>query len=146
LLYAEDMPVDRRFDLGTYTVSADEIKAFATLWDPLPMHVDEEAAAATPFGGLIASGVHTIAIANRLAAEAVISQTALLAGRGGREMRLLKPVRPDTRLTGSLQILENELRDNGRGYISWRIELADDAGDTVYSIIIDCIVHRRPAA
>jgi acyl dehydratase len=108
------------------------------------MHLDEDAAAATPFGGLIASGVHTLAIANRLAADAVVSKASLLAGRGVREMRLLKPVRPDTTLTGSLQILENDLRDNGRGYIAWRIELADDAGDTVYSIVIDCIVHRAP--
>jgi hypothetical protein len=36
VLYAEDMPVDRRFDLGTYAVSAGEIKRFAALWDPLP--------------------------------------------------------------------------------------------------------------
>ena len=144
MLYAEDMPVDRRFELGSYAVSAEEIKRFAALWDPLPMHLDEDAAAATPFGGLIASGVHTIAIANRFAADAVVSKASLLAGRGVRDMRLLKPVRPDTTLTGSLQIIENDLRDNGRGYIAWRIELADDAGDTVYPIIIDCIVHRAP--
>ena len=113
VLYAEDMPVDRRFDLGSYAVSAEEIKRFAALWDPLPMHLDEDAAAATPFGGLIASGVHTLAIANRLAADAVVSKASLLAGRGVRDMRLLKPVRPATTLTGSLQIIENDLRDNG---------------------------------
>src|SRR5690606_1073676 len=53
LLYLEDLAVGQRYTTGTATMTADDIKAFATQFDPQPFHLDEAAAHASPFGGLI---------------------------------------------------------------------------------------------
>jgi acyl dehydratase len=143
MLYAEDLVVGRTFALGAWTLSADDIKAFARTWDPLPMHVDEDAAAAGPFDGLIASGLHTIAIAIRLTVDALVSQIAVHAGREMRSLRLHKAVRPGTTLSGSVQITEQRLRDDGRGVIVWRVELRDGDGDAVLSVVTETLVFRR---
>ena len=104
MLYAEDLPVGRVFQLGTWTLDIDDIKDFAGAWDPLPFHLDDEAAAASQFGGIIASGLHTQAIAIRLGGEAFTGQLAFIAARELRSMRMLKPVRPGDTLTGTIEI------------------------------------------
>jgi acyl dehydratase len=60
--YFEDLTVGETVDLGTHCFSAEDIKAFARLYDPQPFHLDEDAAKASHFGALCASGWHTAAI------------------------------------------------------------------------------------
>ncbi len=92
MLYAEDLTEGQQFQLGEYTISEAEILQFARQYDPVPIHTDPEAAAAGPFGGLIASGFNTIAIYQRLIVEAVWSKVAAIVGRSI-EVRLPAPVR-----------------------------------------------------
>ena len=77
--YAEDYRVGEIVDVGEYTLTKDEIIAFAQQWDPQPFHLDEEAAAATMFGGLIASGWHVALIMMRmmLRSEFISAETSL---------------------------------------------------------------------
>jgi acyl dehydratase len=145
VLFAEDLPVGRVFQLGTWTVRIEDIKEFARAWDPLPFHLDDEAAAAGPFGGIIASGLHTQAILIRLGVESFTGQLAFIAARELRSMRLLKPVRPGETLTGTIEIEEQKLRDDGRAVIVYRSELLDATDDVVLRLILDVLVHRRPA-
>ena len=84
MLYAEDLAVGQRFELGSYTISEEEIIRFAKQYDPVPIHTDKEAAATGPFGGLIASGFNTLAIYQRLIVEAVWTQVAGIVGRFSR--------------------------------------------------------------
>lgn len=148
MLYAEDLEVGRTFTLGTWTVSAEEIIAFATTWDPLPFHVDPAAAAASSFGEVIASGAHTFAIAIRLVADGMTAQLAVVAGRGLRELRWPKPVRPGARLTGTAVVVEQRLRPHGRAVITSRTEIVDQDGDVVLSMDLDSVVEQLsgPAA
>ena len=62
LLYAEDLVIGSAWDLGSYVVTEPEIIEFARQWDPQGFHVDPDVAAAGYFGGIIASGIHTMAI------------------------------------------------------------------------------------
>jgi len=146
VLYAEDLPVGRVFQLGTWALRIEDIKAFARAWDPLPFHLDDEAAVSGPFGGIIASGLHTQAIAIRLGAESFTGRLAFIAARELRSMRLLKPARPGETLTGTIEIEEQRLRDDGRAVIVYRSELLDATGDVVLRLILDVLVHRRPRA
>ena len=50
MLYAEDLAVGQRFELGSCTISEEEIVSFAKQYDPVPVHTDKEAAAEEPFG------------------------------------------------------------------------------------------------
>src|SRR5262247_3412230 len=75
-------------------MTKEEIIAFGRAFDPQPMHIDEEAAKATPVGGLIASGWHTCAIMMRMVCDGPLSTTASLGSPGVDEVRWVKPVRP----------------------------------------------------
>ncbi|MER5538912.1 MaoC/PaaZ C-terminal domain-containing protein [Streptomyces mirabilis] len=86
LLYAEDLESGAVIDLGHVKVSRQDILGFGKRWDPLPMHTDEKAAAAGPFGGLIASVIHTLAMFQRLQVNGFFARTAIIAGRGMESM------------------------------------------------------------
>src|SRR3970040_1496247 len=67
--HLDDFAVGQRFTSGNVVVNADEVKSFAARFDPQPFHLDEAAAKRSIFGGLIASGWHTAAMAMRPALD-----------------------------------------------------------------------------
>jgi acyl dehydratase len=67
--FLDDLQVGEKHLLGSYTFTADNIKAFAARHDPQPFHVDEAAAARSHFGKLCASGWHTAATWMRMWCE-----------------------------------------------------------------------------
>jgi acyl dehydratase len=93
-IHHEDLVVGRPITFGRKVVTKDEIIAFARQYDPQPMHLDEEAARATPVGGLCASGFHTCAMMMRMICDGPLSRTASEGAPGVEEVRWLVPVRP----------------------------------------------------
>ena len=83
---------------GPHRVTREDIIEFASRWDPFPFHIDEVAAAATPLGGLFASGIHTLAIKQLLVHRLPILESAV-ASLGYDELRFAKAVRPGAELT-----------------------------------------------
>lgn len=116
-LFADDLEVGSTIVLGTYRVTREEIIAFATAWDPQGFHVDEEVANAGAFGGLIASGIHSMAIFQRLAVDGAFSRWALIAGRSIEDVQMTAPVRPDMELTGRIRIDAVEPKGPGRALV-----------------------------
>ncbi|GAA4905412.1 acyl dehydratase [Stackebrandtia albiflava] len=104
-LFYEDLTVGREFDLGEVVVDEAEMRAFATAFDPQWYHVDDELAAESTFGGVIASGWFTSALFMRLYVAAVLSRAAADASPGVEELRWNAPVRAGDRLRGSLRVL-----------------------------------------
>ncbi len=90
--YWEDLAAGSVLDLGTVTLTAEEIKTFARQFDPQPFHVDEEAAQHSIFGALCASGWHTCALAMRLTVENFLVEAASMGSPGLENLRWLKPV------------------------------------------------------
>jgi acyl dehydratase len=146
MLYAEDLIVGQRFEFGSYTIGEEEILRFARQYDPVPIHIDKEAAASGPFGGLIASGFNTLAIYQRLVVEAVWTKVAGIVGRSF-EVRLFRPVRPGTQLTGHSRVESVTLRPERRdGVVILRSELTDASGQTILTLVLDTLIHARPAS
>ena len=81
-IYWEDMHVGEVQELGSITPTREEIIAFATQFDPQPFHLDEEAAKASVFGGLCASGWHTCAMAMRLMVTNYLCHTSSMGSPG----------------------------------------------------------------
>lgn len=102
MLYFEDFSVGQVLDLGSCAVSEEEIVAFARQFDPQPFHVDAEAAAASHFGGIVASGWHTCALLMRGIVDQLLLRSASHGSPGVDEIRWLQPVRPGDRLRLSL--------------------------------------------
>lgn len=105
-LYFEDLAPGQTFELGESTADEAEMIAFARRFDPQPFHLDPAAAAASAFGGLIASGWYTAGLWMRLYVDAVLADAASLGSPGGDELRWLAPVRPGDVLRGLLTVLE----------------------------------------
>src|SRR2546430_4829863 len=83
-LFLDDLAVGQRFFSGSHTIDEAQIKAFAAQFDPQPFHLDGQAAKATLFGALAASGWHTAAITMKLLAEPGLPLTGGINGSGGR--------------------------------------------------------------
>lgn len=141
--HAEDFAVGERQELGSRVLTAEEVKAFAADWDPMPFHLSDEAAAAGPFGELVASGLHSIAVFTRLFADGITSRSAVIAGRGVDRVRLRRPVRPGVELTAAATVAHVELREDGRGVVRWSGELRDGAGELLLTLEIEGLVRRR---
>lgn len=93
-IHHEDLVIGRPIAFGRKVVTKDEIIDFARRYDPQPMHLDEEAAKATPVGGLCASGFHTCAMIMRMICDGPLSRTASEGAPGVEEVKWLVPVRP----------------------------------------------------
>ena len=135
--YFEDYADGAVYRYGPITVARDEVVAFAAAYDPQPMHVDEAAAASGPWGGLIASGWHTVGIMMRLYVDNFLSPVSALVSPGVDELRWKAPVRPGDALTLQCTVLETRrLRsDPMKGTLKVRMEGFNQAGDLVASLI-----------
>ena len=91
--YFEDFEPGQDIDLGTCTVTEDEILAFARRYDPQPFHVDPDAAADSIFGTVIASGWHTCAMMMRLVVDGLLGKSSSMGSPGLDGVRWLAPVR-----------------------------------------------------
>jgi len=92
-LYLDDLTVGAEFTSEEYHVDEESIIAFAREFDPQPFHLDGEAAKATFFGGLAASGWHTAAITMRLLVTTGLPLADGVIGAGG-ELSWPRPTRP----------------------------------------------------
>ena len=144
--YFEDFAPGDVFELGTRTVTRDEIVAFAREFDPQPLHVDEAAAADGPFDGLIASGWHTGALWMRMYVDAVVGDSVSMGSPGIEELRWLHPVRPGDTLSGRLTVLEMtpSERHADRGTVRSRGEMVNQDGEVVLTMIARGYFGRRP--
>ena len=144
----EDWEIGEVQDYGGYTVSEEEILAFARQFDPQPFHIDPEAAKDSPFGGLIASGWHTGALWMKMHVAALIGERnhAAIGSPGLIELRWIKPLRPgDTLRCRSTVVEKVELRSRpDRGIVRSRHEVFNQKDDLVMSFIGQGLVLKRP--
>jgi acyl dehydratase len=106
-IHLDDLQRGMVFDLGSVTVSREEILDFARRYDPQPIHVDEAAARVSIYGGLISSGWLTVSLCMRRIVDGFLGRAASLGSPGCDEVRWLKPVRPGDTLTYRAEILES---------------------------------------
>jgi acyl dehydratase len=134
-------------EFGDYLVTAEEIVEFARRYDPQPFHLDPAAAAATHFGGLVASGWMSCSIAMRLLCDHFIPPQASMGSPGMDEIRWLKPVRPGDRLRLRMHVLEVKPSQSkpDRGVVFGLHELINQHGEVVLSQRGRGMYRRRPA-
>ena len=129
-----------------YVMTPDAIHAFASEYDPQPIHLDPEGAAKEIFGGVIASGWHSAALYMGMFVRNVLLDSASLGSPGVEELRWLVPVRPGDVLTGRSRVVESwpSERDAGRGTIVGEHELVNQNGDVVMRMRARSFIARRP--
>lgn len=137
----DDVTVGETIDCETSTASRDDILSFAREFDPLAIHADPDAAADSPFGGLIASGIHTFALTQPRVVEHFYGDSDLVAAKHIQDVRLPAPVRPGDTLEVELEILDKTVSENGRGLVTTRRTARVD-GDLVFEMR-NCTVWER---
>src|SRR5262249_11204099 len=144
-LFLEDLRVGQRFSSGEHTIDAAQIMASAAVFDPNLFHLAGEAAKATLFGGLAASGWHAAAITRKLLVESGLPLSGGVIGSGG---SWPKPTRPGDTLSVVSEIEEvNPSRSRpDRGMIRVRSETRNQRGETVQILIAKLVVPRRTTA
>lgn len=133
-------------EAGPHTVTEDELVGFARQWDPQWFHTDAQAAAEGVFGGLIASGWHTCAIAMRLVVQAALEGSESFASPGLQYVRWPHPVRPGDALRLRAEVIE-VLRDPAKprlGTVRWRWQLFNQHGTEVLDVKVTSLFRLAP--
>jgi acyl dehydratase len=144
--YFEDYRQGATLDCGRLTFDEASMIAFAKEYDPQPFHVDPVSAAEGPYGGLIASGWHTIALIMRLLVDNYLSAESSLGGSGVDGLTWYAPVRPGDALDVRVTVVEARLSRSkpDRGIIRSRIEGINQHGTTVIELTPTNFILTRP--
>ena len=149
MIFFEDVAIGDRRELGPYTFTAEDIKQFASRYDPQPFHIDEAAAARSHFGGLVASGWHTASIFMKLQARAIAERRQELAhtglSPGFRNLRWLKPVFAGDTLTYSSEVVrKRELASRPSwGIVFSQVTALNQRGELVFEFEASVFLARR---
>ena len=146
--YLEDFTVGQTFGSGQLRIDEEQIRRFASEFDPQPFHLDGEAALDTIFGGLAASGWHTAALTMRLLVDGDLQPAGGIVGAGIDELRWPQPVRPGDQLRVESEVLEVR-RSKSRpeqGMIKVRSTTLNQSGEAVQIFVGNLVVRRKSPA
>lgn len=145
--YYEDFKVGDRFMSGGMTMTEAGIIDFARQWDPQPFHIDVEFAKKWSFGGLIASGLHTMSVTLKLWLEQGVFRACSLGSLGIGEVQFPRPVRPGDTLRVVTDIVELRLSASkaDRGIARIRQVTINQRGEQVMEQETTVFLKRRPA-
>ena len=134
----EDLKPGDSFQSVGETITEEDILEFARRYDPQPFHVDSVAAKASPFGGLIASGIQTLAIAIRLMMQSgTFSLDDQMGSPGIEELRWLQPVRPgdSLRVVGTVMEARPSKSRPGVGIVRYRLNAINQKDEMVMTMV-----------
>ena len=141
-----DFHAGQVIEAGPYVLTEAELVQFARAYDPQWFHTDAEAAAESPFGGLIASGWHTCSIAMRLVVDAVLAGSESFASPGLEHVRWPNPVRPGDALRLVADVIEvrrSEKRPT-LGILRWRWRLFNQREMLVLDVEVTSLFKLKP--
>lgn len=141
-LYFEDMVLGLLLTSAQHVVDGDELVAFAKIWDPLPIHVDEQAGKEA-FGSLTGPGVYILAVKQRLIHQ--LPQMMVIASLGYDEVRFHAPIRPVDTVHVQMQVMAQRVSESkpDRGVVTLKFSLINQDGLAVMSHLDTVLVKRR---
>lgn len=143
--YYEDLHVGDVYDCGSRILKREEIIKVAENWDPQAIHTDETAVKDSPFHDIIASGVHTFMVTNRLGYDGLFADVEIVAGRGISDFRFPNPVYPGDEIRVQVSIVDkfNEPDSPERGLGYFRFDGEKQRGEPVITFLSQTYVKRR---
>ncbi len=147
MIYLEDMVVGSVAEMGSYEVTRDEVIEFAQKYDPQPFHLSDEAAAATHFGRLSASGWHTAAMAMAVIGRYVVeTRQAGLGSPGIDALRWVKPVFPGDTISVRSKVVEVKPSRSkpDMGSVRGETTIVNQYGEPVMTYTSIVLMRRRP--
>ena len=145
--YFDDFEIGERMVTAGITLTESLIIDFAMRYDPQPFHIDAEAAKASNYGGLIASGFQTLALGFRMVLETGIFRACGMGSPGFDELRWLKPVRPGDTLHSELEVIDKKPSASkpDRGMLRMRYRIRNQRDEDVITFTSMQLTRRRPS-
>jgi acyl dehydratase len=145
-MYLEDFKVGDELTSPGITVTESQIIDFALKFDPQPFHTDVTAAGQSVFGGLIASGFHTLALTFRMFWQTGALNEGSIGSPGVDEVRWLKPVRPGDTLHVKAKVLEvrRSTSKPDRGIVRIAYTASNQHGEAVMTLTGNQLIQVRP--
>jgi acyl dehydratase len=147
-LYFEDFKLDSVMTYGTYHVTAEEIRSFASEYDPQPMHLDDNAGRKSLLKGLSASGWQSCSIMMRIIVDGFLNQSASMGAGGVDDVRWFKPVYADDVLhvRHTITGMRASQTKPDRGFVNFHFQLINQNGDIVLEQRNGIMFERRAHA
>ncbi|MDR2587312.1 MAG: MaoC family dehydratase N-terminal domain-containing protein [Coriobacteriales bacterium] len=125
-MYFEEFVVGQRFEIPPFSITKEQILGFARDYDPLPIHIDEDYAKTTRFGGLIASGVMTFMLAWTSFIKNGDPFGAELVAGASNHMEWQKPSYAGDRLHGTVSVRQLKRRNPYNGLVEFEVVIYKD--------------------
>lgn len=139
--FFSDLEENKQYDLGTVTLSEQEIIEFASAFDPLDFHIDPEAGKRSMFKSIIASGPHIFTLVHRTQWIPRFGHT-VIAGMEVTNWKFLKPVYPGKAIHSKVIVKKiNANPQKGHAAITWLYEFRDDKQELVQTLEMT-VLHR----
>lgn len=142
-MYFDELTVGMTVKTAPVLIEKEKLMAFAREYDPIPLHMDEEYAKTTPFGGLIAPGVMSFMSVWAKYLEVDFFGKELLAGKSIR-VEWLKPVYPGDTLTGTATLTNLVRRNAKNGLAEISLDIYNQNGELVTKNVSEAVVKCRP--
>jgi acyl dehydratase len=140
----EDVELEMVRNAGPYLLTEEEIVEFSSKWDPFDFYTDSEAAGTSIFGGVAASGVHSVCIFNRLCHDI---ETLAVRAVVEHQLRYPNAARPGDHLTlHSKNVWTKDSKSRPDiGIVGGESQLVNQDGDVVLDVQSVVFVARRTA-
>ena len=141
-MYFDDIRLGMSVETAPTVIEKEKMMAFARIYDPIPLHTDEEYAKSTPFGALLAPGVMSFMSVWAKYLEVDFFGKELLAGKSTK-IEWLKPVYAEDVLTGKVTVTRLEKRSPKNGLVEVTVEAYNQHGVLVLTDVTEAIVKCR---
>ena len=142
-MYFDDIKLNTTVDIPPAVIDRDKMIAFAEEYDSIPLHMDEEYAANSPFGALIAPGVMSFMAVWNNFLKMDVFEGQLLVGKST-SMEWLKPVYAGDVLTGQAVFTKLTPRNAKNGTAEITVYIHNQKGELVLTDVTELVIKRRP--
>lgn len=138
----DEFTIGQVFETKSFKLTKEDITRFAGEFDPQYMHLDEEKANQGRFNGIIASGIHTLAISFKLWVEQGIYGDDVVAGTRMNNIKFIKPVYPDDELHTIVEVIDKEAKKNETGILTVLLTTFNDKEEKVFEGDLSVLIKR----
>ena len=138
----DEFTIGQVFETKSFKLTKEDIMRFAGEFDPQYMHLDEEKANQGRFNGIIASGIHTLAISFKLWVEQGIYGDDVIAGTRMNNIKFIKPVYPDDELHTIVEVIDKKAKKNETGILTVLLSTFNDKEEKVFEGDLSVLIKR----
>ena len=138
----DEFTIGQVFKTKFFKLTKEEIMRFAEEFDPQYMHLDEEKAQHGRFNGIIASGIHTIALSFKLWIEEGMYGNDVIAGTEMNNIKFIKPVYPEDELHTIVEVIDKKTKNNETGILTVLLSTYNNKEQKVFEGDLSVLIKK----